>query len=99
LAIADPRAPVLSRLQVAANLALGPVEPILRSSIYGSPVYAHRLELRGRLSAAQREALETREARHFATWSSYGSTYLLIACLMNLLLILDAWDIAIGRKA
>jgi hypothetical protein len=29
----------------------------------------------------------------------YGCTFLLTAGLMNLLLILDAWDIAIGRKS
>ena len=29
----------------------------------------------------------------------YGTTYLLAAGLMNILLILDAFDIAIGRKA
>ncbi len=28
----------------------------------------------------------------------YGSAFLLTAGLMNLLLILDAWDIAVGRK-
>ena len=29
----------------------------------------------------------------------YGTAFLLTAALMNLLLILDAWDIARGRKA
>lgn len=29
----------------------------------------------------------------------YGCAYLLTAGLMNLLLMLDAWDIAVGRKA
>ena len=31
--------------------------------------------------------------------SEYGSTFLLTAGLMNILLILDAWDIATGRKS
>jgi hypothetical protein len=29
----------------------------------------------------------------------YGCAYLLTAGLMNLLLMLDAWDIAVGRKS
>jgi hypothetical protein len=30
--------------------------------------------------------------------NEYGTTFLLTAGLMNLLLILDAWDVARGRK-
>jgi hypothetical protein len=33
-----------------------------------------------------------------ATTYEYGCAYLLTAGLMNLLLVLDAWDIATGRK-
>jgi hypothetical protein len=34
-----------------------------------------------------------------APGSEYGTAFLLTAALMNLLLILDAWDIARGKKA
>ena len=98
LAVADPRAPVLTRLQVAADLALGPAEPILRTALYGAPVYSRYGIESGRLSREARAALEKRERRFFRRWSQYGTVYLLAACLMNLLVILDAWDIAIGRK-
>lgn len=44
-----------------------------------------------------------RYARHYegnvvAPGNEYGSAFLLTAGLMNLLLILDAWDIASGKK-
>lgn len=108
LAVADPRQPVLTRVEVFANLALGPADPILRATLYGMPLYsrydlepgARRQDRNASAQAreARREALERREGRYFETWSSYGTTFLLAACLMNLLVILDAWDIAIGRK-
>jgi len=98
LAVADPRAPVLTRLQVAADLALGPAEPILRTALYGTPVYSRSGLESARFPRASREALERRQRRFFRRWSNYGTAYLLAACLMNLLVILDAWDIGIGRK-
>jgi hypothetical protein len=97
-AVADPRAPVLTRLQVAANLSLGPVEPLLRTSLYGTLVYVNAPPPRRGLAPEVEQALERREQRFFRTWSSYGTAYLMAASLMNVLLILDAWDIAIGRK-
>ncbi|RMF75311.1 MAG: hypothetical protein D6738_04040 [Acidobacteria bacterium] len=98
LAVADPRAPVLTRLQVAADLALGPAEPVIRTALYGAPVYSRFGLESGRLSREARAALERRERRFFRRWNHYGTAYLLAACLMNLLVILDAWDIGIGRK-
>ncbi|MBP7146809.1 MAG: hypothetical protein KBD01_04630 [Acidobacteria bacterium] len=95
LSVVDPRTPVLSRLQVATNLAIGPVEPVVRTSLYGALVY-NPSGLSP--SAAEREAMRRRRERAFATWSAYGTAYLLAAGLMNVLLVLDAWDIAIGRK-
>jgi hypothetical protein len=80
-------------MSVGVNLSLGPWEPALRHTLYGTAVYS-RSATRGEQTAA----LERRERREFETWSAYGSIYLMAAGLMNLLLILDAWDIAIGRK-
>lgn len=95
LSIVDARTPFISRLQVVTNLAMGPIEPLMRATLYGSLAY------RGDEAFApgpQRQALERRRARSFATWSAFGTTYLLAAGLLNILLLLDAWDIAIGRK-
>ena len=95
LAIVDTlRAPVLTRLQVLANLAIGPAEPILRRAIYGELVYKNPRP--GATSLIP--ALERRRKRSLHPGSLYGSTYLLAAGLMNVLLIFDAWDIGIGRK-
>jgi hypothetical protein len=94
LAVVDKaRAPVLTRLQVLANLAVGPVEPVVRLALYGELVY-EAAPPRQRSSAA----LEKRRERSFERWSVYGSAYLLAAGLMNMLVILDAWDLSIGRK-
>jgi hypothetical protein len=95
LAVVDKsRAPFLTRLQVLANLAVGPVEPVARAILYGELVYQAPPPRRARFSPA----LERRRERSFERWSVYGSAYLLAAGLMNMLVILDAWDLAIGRK-
>lgn len=98
LAVADARAPFLTRLQVVANLALGPAEPVLRTTLYGAPIYSNVLQSPRRPDAEKRAALEVRTLRFQKRWSGYGSTYLLVASLMNILIILDAWDLSIGRK-
>jgi hypothetical protein len=95
LAVVDEsRAPWLTRLQVLANLAVGPVEPIARTLLYGELVYQAPPPHSGSLPPS----LERRRERSFERWSVYGSAYLLAAGLMNMLVILDAWDLAIGRK-
>ncbi len=88
------RAPWLSRLQVASNLAMGPIEPVIRRSIYGELIYS-RVETGERPGPV---AQEVRKQRFFKTWSGYGTAYFYLAGLMNILLILDAWDLSIGRR-
>ena len=39
LALRDPRQPILSSLQVIANLGVGPADALARLSVYGKPVY------------------------------------------------------------
>lgn len=95
LSVVDPRTPVISRLQVVTNLAMGPIEPVMRKTLYGALAYRGDEAF---LPGPQRQALERRRARSFSTWSGFGTTYLLSAGLLNILLLLDAWDIAIGRK-
>ncbi|MCU0222751.1 MAG: hypothetical protein MUF27_01490 [Acidobacteria bacterium] len=97
LSVVDPRTPVISRLQVATNLALGPVEPVMRAVLYGSLAYRGDESF---VPGPQRRALELRRARALGRpFSAFGTTYLLTAGLLNILLLLDAWDIAIGRKS
>lgn len=94
--VVDSRTPVISRLEVFGSLALGPAEPGLRTLLYGAPVYGNSDS--GKPDSSKAGPLDLRRRRSFAYWSNYGSAYLMAAGLMNLLLILDAWDLAIGRK-
>ena len=57
-------------------------------------------ELIWRLPAGpRREALLQRMRQRVSSPNNeYGTTFLLTAGLMNILLILDAWDVACGRK-
>ena len=52
----------------------------------------------GILNFAARLLSENPGGAILATTYEYGCAYLLTAGLMNLLLVLDAWDIATGRK-
>ncbi len=95
LAMVDPRLPVLSGLHVFSNLGLGPMEPLLRTTLYGAPTYVRHGEAPPALGPAP---VTRRWRRSFARWSAYGNGYMTLAGLMNLLVILDAWDIGSGRK-
>jgi len=95
LALHDPRQPVLSALQVVANLGVGPADVVARVAIYGSPVYSFR----GFPDWRSPDAVERifRERARSGV-SIYGTAYLWTAGLMNLLLLFDVWDIGLGRK-
>jgi len=90
----DPQQP-LSYLATFDNLALGPFDLVGRLASVGSLEYRlppdeghpRRVALMSRL----------RERVRHPTYE-YGNTFLLTAGLMNILLILDAFDIAAGRK-
>jgi hypothetical protein len=90
----EPRQP-LTFLATLDNLATGPVELISRWHTYGGMVFSlpsdegdpRRTELLGRLRARVR-----------GVTYEYGNIYLLTAGLMNILLMLDCYDIATGRK-
>lgn len=95
LALRDPRQPVLSSLQVIANLGVGPADAVARFSVYGKPVY--------RFQGAPDWRSEDRVERVFrerarSGVSIYGTAYLWTAGLMNLLLLFDVWDIGTRRK-
>lgn len=90
----DPQQP-LSYLATFDNLALGPLDLIGRRLTIGALAY----RLPPEEADPRRVALMTRlreRVRH-PTYE-YGNTFLLTAGLMNILLILDAFDIASGRK-
>jgi hypothetical protein len=90
----DARQP-LTYLATFDNLALGPIELYGRMRTYGTIAY----RLPDREDDPRRVALlgRLRERVRSVTYE-YGNTFLLTAGLMNLLLILDAFDIAAGRK-
>lgn len=85
----------LSTLQALANAAVGPADFVARRIVYGEVAYALPT-----VTGERREALYgVFSERERSPVSAYGTAYLLTAGLMNLLLVLDAWDIAKGRKA
>lgn len=93
--LADAQQP-LSYLATFDNLALGPIEVIARKVSLGGLVY--RLPAEESDPRRQQILSRLRERVRHPTYE-YGSTYLLTAGLMNMLLILDAFDIASGRKS
>ena len=85
----------LTFLATLDNLAIGPMDLISRYATYGAIVYA----LPGEEGDPRRsELLERLRTRVRSVTYEYGTTFLLTAGLMNILLILDAFDIATGRK-
>jgi hypothetical protein len=82
----------LTYLATFANAGLGPLDLVERKLTYDRLVW--------RLPAGPQRAVLLEKVREKirSPLSEYGTTYLMTACLMNLLLILDAFDVAKGRK-
>ena len=95
LALRDPRQPILSSLQVIANLGVGPADAVARMWVYGKPGYRFRGVPDWR-SEDRVERVFRERARSGV--SIYGTAYLWTAGLMNLLLLFDVWDIGTRRK-
>lgn len=93
LSLVHENAPNLTRLQVLVNLALGPSEPLLRQGLYGELVYDRRSP-----SPQLRRFMRVHKQRAGQPGSPFGTAYLWTAGLMNMLLILDAFDLGRGRK-
>ncbi len=85
----------LSFLATFANLALGPLDLVGRQASYDRILYVFPRE--GDRVLYQ-DILERTRSRILSVTHEYGTTFVLTAGLMNILLILDAFDIAIGRK-
>jgi TM2 domain-containing membrane protein YozV len=85
----------LSYLAAFANIGLGPLDAVGRQISYDRIIY--RVP-----SPADRalygEIMDKKRHRILAPTHEYGTTFILVASLMNILLILDAFDIGIGRK-
>jgi Family of unknown function (DUF6677) len=85
----------LSYLAVFDNLALGPLDLVGRYLTYGRLVYTLP---GGETDPARAPLMERLRERIRGVTFEYGNAYLLTAGLMNMLLVLDAFDIASGRK-
>jgi len=86
----------LSYLATMTNVATGPMELISRYSTYDRLVYRLPADEN---SVEAAHLLDTMRQKVKEVSDEYGTTFLLTAGLMNILLMLDAFDIAIGRKA
>lgn len=93
--LAEPDQP-LSYLATFANMALGPLDLVGRAISYGRILYVFPRETD---HALYEEILERKRSKILAVTHEYGTTFVLTAGLMNILLILDAFDLAIGRKS
>jgi hypothetical protein len=94
LALYSQREGFLTCLQLVANLGVGPADVFARMSVYGGADYA----LPDQFAASYAPLIETFRARQRSAVSAYGTAYLWSAGLMNLLLLMDVWDIAKRRK-
>lgn len=94
LALYDSNESFLTGLQVAANAGIGPADLLARLGVYGGADYT----LPDQSSPSYAALEDTFRDRQRSALSAYGTAYLWTAGLMNLLLLLDVWDIAHRRK-
>jgi hypothetical protein len=94
LALYSSREAFLTGLQLVANVGVGPDDALARISVYGEAAYV----VPDTSAPAYRTRIETFRARQRSAVSVYGTAYLWSAGLMNLLLLMDVWDIAKRRK-
>jgi len=92
--LASPDQP-LSYLATFANVALGPMDLIGRQMSYARILYFTPPETD---RAAFQDILDRTRRKILAVTNEYGTTFVLTAGLMNILLILDVFDLGIGRK-
>lgn len=92
--VVDHDNPLLSSLATFANVATGSLDLLTRKSTYHR--IAYRLPPKGQ--PGYDELVARMRAHVLEPTYEYGTTFILTAGLMNILLILDAFDISIGRK-
>ena len=95
LAMRDREQPILSTLQVIANVGVGPADLVARLTVYGEAAY---VVSKGSPHPVQRERTRILRDRTRSATSNFGTAYLWTAGLMNLLLLFDVWDLGRGRK-
>ena len=93
--LADRQQP-LTYLATITNMATGPLEFLSRRATYQRLVYFLPADENNPETVALLSAMRSKVKN---ASDEYGTTYLLTAGLMSMLLILDAFDIAIGRKS
>jgi len=86
----------LSFLAAFANVGLGPLDLLGRTFSYDRIIY-FMPDPRNR--ALYGEILDKTRRKILSPTHEYGTTFILTASLMNILLILDAYDISVGRKS
>ena len=96
LALRDGRQPLLTTLQVVANLGVGPADSLARLMVYDELAYAMPS---ARTDVHQPEVTRKFRDREGSIVPSYGTAYLWTAGLMNLLLLFDIWDVGRERLA
>ena len=94
LALYSSRDAFLTGLQLVANVGVGPADFLARLNVYGEAAYS----LPDASSPWYRRRVETFRDRQRSAVSAYGTAYLWSAGMMNLLLLMDVWDIAKRRK-
>jgi len=94
LALYSPKESFLTGLQLVANFGVGPADVVARMDVYGEAAY----NLPDPSAASYRPRIEKFRERQRSAVSAYGTAYLWSAGLMNLLLLMDIWDIAKRRK-
>jgi hypothetical protein len=94
LALYSPKESFLTGLQLVANLGVGPADVFARMGVYGEAAYA----VPDTSAPSYGPRLKTFRDRQRSAVSAYGTAYLWSAGLMNLLLLMDVWDIAKRRK-
>lgn len=92
--LVDERHRAMSYLQTITNIAVGPLDFVGRAYTYGYPAYF----LPRRHGEPYISLLSIMRERIRSPVSGYGTAYLLTAGLMNMLLMLDAFDISMRRK-
>lgn len=95
LALYSPQEGFLTGLQLVANVGIGPADLFARIGAYGEAVYV----VPPQTTEAYRPLIEKFRGRQRSADSAYGTAYLWSAGLMNLLLLMDIWDIARRGKS
>ena len=94
LALYSSRDGFLTGLQLVANVGVGPADAFARMSVYAEAAYV----LPDQSDPSHAPRIEIFRARQRSAVSAYGTAFLWSAGLMNLLLLMDVWDIAKRRK-